>query len=72
MELRKNAGLAKLHDFSKVSDLRKAFGLQEIKRGERECLMCLKPFLSHDLVNMKCCVGCRGEEQVRRVTSWSK
>lgn len=74
MELRKNAGIAKLHDFSKVSDLRKAFGLQEIRRGYRECLMCVREFFSHDLVNMKCCGKCRdeGNETVRRVTSWSK
>jgi hypothetical protein len=61
MELRRIKGMRPA-DSAAVAALRHHLGLSPIKQGKRDCLSCSKPFMSYDLVNQKCCVNCRRDE----------
>jgi hypothetical protein len=61
MELRRIKGMRPADAYA-VMALRQQLGLSPIKQGKRDCLSCSKPFMSYDLVNQKCCVKCRHDE----------
>ena len=44
-----------------VTKIRKEFGLQPIRKGNRRCLKCDRNFNSPDLANQKMCRVCRDE-----------
>lgn len=57
----------KLKELKEIARCRKENGLSPLKIGVRECLRCLKEFVSEDMKNQHLCSPCREESEILKI-----